>query len=83
MPLFRDSNEAQEASHKKLRYDAVLLSRHRSLGRDIDDHVVEPQAFSRLAGDIEIDDSRSRAEIYADIVFRCAKLLLWQSNHTL
>ena len=81
--LFRDSYEAQEASHKKLRYDAVqLLSRHRGLGRDIDDiHIVEPQAFS-LAGDIEIDDSRSRAEIYADIVFRCAKLITSGSQIT-
>jgi hypothetical protein len=59
-----------------LRNDVIrLLSEHRNLCRDIDEiHVVTPQAYT-LAGEIEIDDSRPRAEIYADIYFRCAKLI--------
>ncbi|WMW80514.1 hypothetical protein RF679_18020 [Undibacterium cyanobacteriorum] len=81
--LFRHTQEEQSAAHRQLRHAAVqLLSRYRSLGRDIDDiHIVQPTPFT-LAGDIEIDDSRSRAEIYADIIFRCAKLVTSGSQIT-
>ena len=52
-----------------------LLSAQRNLARDLDEiHIINPSMFT-LAGEIEIDDSRPRAEIYADIYFRCAKLI--------
>nr|WP_315249093.1 hypothetical protein [uncultured Duganella sp.] len=52
---------------------AALLSRHRNLCRDVARvQMVRGQPY-RLGGEIEIDDSRPSAEIYADIYFRCAK----------
>lgn len=66
----------REVGNEELR-DAVLalLSRHRSLGRDVAEvHVVEARPYT-LAGEIEIDDSRPAAEIYADLYFQCAKLI--------
>lgn len=81
--LFRHSSDEQVAMHLRLRSEALrLLSSYRNLGRDIEDiHIVQPQPYT-LAGDIEIDDSRSRAEIYADIIFRCAKLITSGSQIT-
>jgi hypothetical protein len=72
LPSKKDTRQVQQT----LRNDVIrLLSEHRNLCRDIDEiHIVTPQAYT-LAGEIEIDDSRPRAEIYADIYFRCAKLI--------
>lgn len=74
--LFLPSKKDTRQVQKTLRNDVIrLLSEHRNLCRDIDEiHIVTPQAYT-LAGEIEIDDSRPRAEIYADIYFRCAKLI--------
>lgn len=70
--LFRSGEDICE----ELRRDVIaLLSKHRNLCRDIDQViVVRPEPYT-LAGEIEVDDSRSAAEIYADIYFRCAKLI--------
>ncbi|PRC93453.1 hypothetical protein [Solimicrobium silvestre] len=74
--IFRDKKEEIEHAQQVLRADVTaLVSANRNLCRDIHEvKIVNPQEFS-LAGDIEIDDSRPRAEIYADIYFRCAKLI--------
>lgn len=53
----------------------TLLHVHRNLCRDVVGvRIVRGQRY-RLGGEIEIDDSRPSAEIYADIYFRCAKLI--------
>lgn len=74
--LFIPSKSNTSLLRKTLRDDVIrLLSDHRNLCRDIDEiHIVTPQAYT-LAGEIEIDDTRPRAEIYADIYFRCAKMM--------
>jgi hypothetical protein len=73
------TNRNQKASSElceDLRAQVIeLLSAQRSLGRDLATiHIVQPKMF-RLAGEIEIDDRRACAEVYADIYFRCAKLV--------
>ncbi|GGC76653.1 hypothetical protein [Undibacterium terreum] len=67
---------AGELSDEELRKKVIsLLSEHRNLCRDVDQvYVVRSEPYT-LGGDIEIDDSRPAAEIYADIYFRCAKLI--------
>lgn len=73
--LLHSVDDAAQA-HQNLRQKVFqLLSEQRNLCRDIADiHLVQPKLFT-LAGEIEIDDSRPRAEVYADIYFRCAKLV--------
>lgn len=67
----KDRGECEE-----LRADIeLLLNLHRNLCRDVARvRMVRGQPY-RLGGEIEIDDSRPSAEIYADIYFRCAKLI--------
>lgn len=74
--LFKHSDTELQQFHEKLRQDVFsLLSAQRNLCRDIAQiQIVQPQAYT-LGGEVEIDDSRPRAEIYADIYFRCAKLI--------
>jgi len=71
--LFSANNEDEQV---ELRKDVeILLSLHRNLGRDVSEvEIVTGKPYS-LAGEIEIDDSRPAAEIYADIYFKCAKLI--------
>lgn len=53
----------------------ALLARHRNLGRDVEQvHIVASEPYT-LSGEIEIDDSRPAAEIYADLYFQCAKMI--------
>lgn len=81
--LFKHSDAELKQFHDKLRQKVFsLLSSQRNLCRDIAQiQIVQPQAYT-LAGDVEIDDSRPRAEIYADIYFRCAKLITSGSQIT-
>lgn len=67
---------ARDSSNDALRLEVLaLLARHRNLGRDVDRvHVVESQPYM-LAGQIEVDDSRPAADIYADLYFQCALLI--------
>lgn len=71
--LFADQNDDECV---ELRKDvATLLDLHRNLGHDVAEvQIVTGKPYS-LSGDIEIDDSRPAAEIYADIYFQCAKLV--------
>lgn len=67
---------ARETSNAHL-HQAVLalLAKHRNLGRDVEQVcIVESQPYM-LAGEIDIDDSRPAAEIYADLYFQCAKMI--------
>ncbi len=74
--LLSRSKMAVTELQQTLRQQVIqLLSAQRNLARDLDEiHIINPSMFT-LAGEIEIDDSRPRAEIYADIYFRCAKLI--------
>lgn len=58
-------------------HDAVraVLARHRNLGRDVERIVIVASQPYMLAGEIEIDDSRPAAEIYADLYVQCASLI--------
>ncbi|WP_343732780.1 hypothetical protein [Duganella sp.] len=53
----------------------LLLARHRNLCRDVERVCIVRAQVYALSGEIEIDDSRPAAEIYADIYFRCAKMI--------
>lgn len=56
-----------------LRQVRDLMAAQRNFGEDLHQvKVVQTQAYL-LDGEIEIDDSRSSAAIYADIVFQCAR----------
>lgn len=81
--LFAHSESDEAAKREQLRLDVLtLLAQHRNLCRDVAQvHIVTPHAYS-LAGEIEIDDSRLRTEIYADIYFQCAKLISCGSRIT-
>jgi hypothetical protein len=65
-----------ESNWDQLQRDVIeLLSRHRNLCRDLERvHMVQSEPYT-LGGEIEIDDSRPAAEIYADIYFRCGKAI--------
>jgi hypothetical protein len=65
-----------ESDWEQLRRDVIeLLSMHRNLCRDVERvHMVQSEPYT-LGGEIEIDDSRPAAEIYADIYFRCGKAI--------
>jgi len=64
-----DSSECEELR----RAVQALAHAHRNLCRDVAEvRIVRARRFG-LSGEIEIDDSRPAAEIYADIYFRCAK----------
>lgn len=52
-----------------------LLAAHRNLCRDIGQVCIVSTERYTLGGEIEIDGSRPAAEIYAEIYFRCAKLV--------
>ncbi len=67
---------ARDSSNAALRLQVLaLLARHRNLGRDVDQvHVVASQPYM-LAGEIEVDDSRPAADIYADLYFQCAMMI--------
>jgi hypothetical protein len=67
---------AREVSDGDLRLAVLaLLAQHRNLGRDVEQvHIVASRPYM-MAGDIEIDDSRPAAELYADLYFQCAKLV--------
>jgi hypothetical protein len=69
-------NNGDRSECEELRQDVLaLLSVNRNLCRDVARVcIVRAQLYS-LGGEIEIDDSRPAAEIYADIYFRCAKLI--------
>ncbi|MYM67120.1 hypothetical protein GTP45_09790 [Pseudoduganella sp. FT55W] len=67
-----DSRSDCEALRKDV---LLLLSMYRNLCRDVERvSIVRAQVYS-LSGEIEIDDSRPAAEVYADIYFSCAKLI--------
>jgi hypothetical protein len=67
---------AKETSDAELRVAVLaLLARHRNLGRDVDEVRIVASEPYILSGEIEIDDSRPAAEIYADLYFQCAKLI--------
>jgi len=67
---------AREVSNEELRQAVLaLLSRHRNLGRDVDQVRIVASEPYMLAGEVEIDDSRPAAEIYADLYFQCAKMI--------
>ncbi|MBC3875289.1 hypothetical protein [Undibacterium flavidum] len=70
--LFKD----EEVKFDLIRKDVIaLLSEQRNLCSDVEHiHIVHTVAYS-LSGQIEVDDSRPLAEIYADIYFQCAKLI--------
>jgi hypothetical protein len=53
----------------------TLLAQHRNLCRDAHDVVIVETLPCILHGEIEIDDSRPAADIYADIYFHCAKAI--------
>lgn len=80
--LFQQTH-AHDDAHQDLRDQVfALVSSQRNLCRDSAGvHIVTPQPYY-LAGVIEIDDSRPRAEIYADIYFRCAQHIS-SANHLL
>ncbi|MBI1835061.1 MAG: hypothetical protein HYR92_04790, partial [Burkholderiales bacterium] len=81
--LFQQTDAQETDLHSALRDQVfALASSQRNLCRDIAEvHIVTPQPYY-LAGVIEIDDSRPRAEIYADIYFRCAQHIS-SANHLL
>lgn len=67
---------ARDSSDATLRQQVVaLLAAHRSLGRDVDQVVIVTSSPYTLAGEIDIDDSRPAADIYADLYFQCAKMI--------
>lgn len=67
---------ARDISDDDLRCAVLdLLARHRNLGRDVEEVVIVASRPYMLSGEIEIDDSRPAAEIYADLYFQCAKLV--------
>lgn len=67
---------ARDVSDEDLRLSVLaLLSRHRNLGCDVDQVRIVASEPYMLAGEIEIDDSRPAAEIYADLYFQCAKMI--------
>lgn len=67
---------ARDTSDDDLRRTVLaLLARHRNLGRDVEQVCIVASRPYMLAGDIEIDDSRPAAEIYADLYFQCAKMI--------
>lgn len=81
--IFQQAHARADDAHKGLR-DQVFefASSQRNLCRDIAAvHIVMPQSYY-LAGVIEVDDSRPKAEIYADIYFRCAQHIS-SANHLL
>jgi hypothetical protein len=67
---------ARDRSDDTLRLQVLaLLARHRNLGRDVEQvQVVAAQPYM-LAGEIEVDDSRPAADIYADLYFQCALMI--------
>lgn len=67
---------ARDIADEELRLAVLaLLARHRNLGRDVEQvHIVASEPYM-LSGEIEIDDSRPAAEIYADLYFQCAKMI--------
>lgn len=70
--LFR----GREGSDEALRTAVLdLLAQHRNLGRDVDQVCIVGSQPYMLGGEIEIDDSRPAAEIYADLYFQCAKTI--------
>jgi hypothetical protein len=67
---------ARDISDEQLRLAVLaLLAHHRNLGRDVEQVVIVTSRPYMLSGEIEIDDSRPAAEIYADLYFQCAKLI--------
>ncbi|MTV36314.1 hypothetical protein [Duganella radicis] len=67
---------AREVSDEDLRQSVLaLLSQNRNLGRDVEEVRIVASRPYMLAGEIEIDDSRPAAEIYADLYFQCAKMI--------
>lgn len=81
--LFQQAHAHTTDAHQKLRDQVFsLVAGQRNLCQDIAGvHIVTPQPYY-LAGVIEIDDSRPRTEIYADIYFRCAQHIS-SANHLL
>jgi hypothetical protein len=69
-------NNGDRSECEELRQDVqLLLALHRNLCRDVAQVCIVRAQVYALSGEIEIDDSRPAAEIYADIYFRCAKLI--------
>lgn len=69
----QDPAPLNEERHRLREQVFAQITSERNLCRDLlEIHIVTPQPYY-LAGVIEIDDSRPRAEIYADIYFRCAQ----------
>lgn len=67
---------ARETGDEDLRMQVLaLLARHRNLGRDVERVCIVASEPYTLAGDIDIDDSRPAAEIYADLYVQCANLI--------
>lgn len=67
---------AREVGDDALRQSVLaLLSQNRNLGRDVEQVRIVASKPYMLAGEIEIDDSRPAAEIYADLYFQCAKMI--------
>lgn len=70
--LIKENHDDRVALRKDV---LLLLSLYRNLCRDVEEvFIVEAQVYG-LSGEIEIDDSRPAAEIYADIYFHCANLI--------
>lgn len=67
---------ARELDDRDLRARVgALLASQRSLGRDVERICIVASEPFMLAGEIEVDDSRPAAEIYADLYFQCANLI--------
>jgi hypothetical protein len=67
---------AKDISDAELRLAVLaLLARHRNLGRDVEAVRIVASERYILSGEIEIDDSRPAAEIYADLYFHCANMI--------
>jgi hypothetical protein len=67
---------ARDVSDEELRLAVLaLLAQHRNLARDVEQVRIVASKPYTLVGEIEIDDSRPAAEIYADLYFQCAKMI--------
>jgi hypothetical protein len=66
-------NEAHEQRLKALARQVFMSNRN--LGEDLNDIVLDPSQPCYLKANIEIGGRRGRAEITADILFQCARLI--------
>lgn len=74
--LHQPLSEIEQRSPEDVRQDIIALyANNRNLCQDLDQVYIVQTDIYFLSGEIEIDDSRPAAEIYADIYFQCATLI--------